>query len=81
MFAENLIAGGPKAMTVTVPLDQMSSADKSELMEDLWENLSRKPEEVESPSWHGDVLRGREAALKSGEEQVLEWGEAKSRLR
>ncbi len=68
-------------MTVTLPLEQMSSAEKVELMESLWADLCRKPEEVESPAWHDDVLREREKRLETREEQVLEWAEAKKRIR
>jgi hypothetical protein len=68
-------------MAVTLPLEKMSSAEKVELMESLWADLCRKPEEVESPSWHDDVLREREKRLETGEEQVLEWSEAKRRIR
>jgi len=28
-------------------------------MEWLWASLSKKPEEVESPEWHGEVLAAR----------------------
>ena len=68
-------------MTVTLPLEQMSSAEKVELMESLWADLCRKPEEVESPAWHDDVLREREKRLETREEQGLEWAEAKKRIR
>jgi hypothetical protein len=68
-------------MTVTVPLEQMSRADKVELMECVWTDLCRTPEDVESPSWHDEVLRSREKALETGGERVLEWSEAKKRIR
>jgi hypothetical protein len=68
-------------MTVTLPLKQMSSADKIELMECLWSDLCSTPEEVESPAWHDEVLECRERALANGDERVLDWSEAKERIR
>jgi hypothetical protein len=68
-------------MTVTLPLDQMSSADKVELLERVWTDLCRTPEDIESPSWHDEVLRSREKALETGDERVFEWSEAKRRIR
>jgi len=68
-------------MTVTLPLKQMSSADKVELMECLWSDLCSAPGEVEYPAEHDEVLECRERALESGDERVLDWSEAKRRIR
>lgn len=62
-------------------LDQMSIEEKLELMEQLWADLSRRPEDVPLPEWHREVLEEREAALERGEEEVMDWEEAKARLR
>jgi len=62
-------------------LDQMSIEEKLELLEELWADLSRRPEDVVIPEWHGEVLAEREAALERGEEVVMDWEEAKARLR
>ena len=32
----------------------------------LWASLSEKPEEIESPEWHGEVLAARKAKVDSG---------------
>jgi hypothetical protein len=50
-------------------------------MESLWADLSRTGDEVESPAWHEVVLRETEQRLASGEEEVIDWKEAKLRLR
>jgi transcriptional regulator of aromatic amino acid metabolism len=36
-------------------------------MEALWEDLSREPDRVESPSWHQDLLKETESRVESGE--------------
>ena len=40
-------------------------------MEWLWASLSKEPQEIESPEWHGEVLAARQAKVDSGEAQFL----------
>ncbi len=70
-------------MTVqTIPtIEEMTAAQRVELMEELWKAMSQMPEEVESPAWHGDILRERERALASGEIEYMDWEEAKIYVR
>ena len=68
-------------MSSDVPLESMSVAEKLALMERLWEDLSRRPEDVPSPKWHGDVLAERIAAVRDGRATFADWDEAKRRLR
>ena len=37
--------------------------------------------EFESPAWHAEALAETERRLANGEEQVLDWEDAKSALR
>jgi len=50
-------------------------------METLWEELSRSEEEFESPAWHAEELARTEQRLAEGKEQILDWEEAKKKLR
>lgn len=68
-------------MSVVLPLDKMSVTEKISTMESLWDDLIRGEETMESPSWHGDVLTRRDEAVRSGSEAVLDWSEAKKRIR
>jgi hypothetical protein len=68
-------------MDITLPLDQMTTEEKLRAMEALWANLSRCEEDVPSPAWHEQVLKEREKALQSGQEQVIDWEAAKRELR
>ncbi len=53
-------------MSTDIPLEGMAVSDKLALMERLWDDLSRCPENVPSPEWHGDVLAERIAAVREG---------------
>ncbi len=67
-------------MEITLPLDQMTTAEKLRVMETIWTDLSRD-EAFESPAWHGEVLKEREEKIKSGAETFIDWETAKKQLR
>jgi hypothetical protein len=50
-------------------------------MDWLWASLSKKPDEIESPEWHGEVLAARKAKADSGEAQFPSVQQLKERLR
>jgi len=62
-------------------LDAMTLPEKLHLMEALWANLSRREESLASPARHEDVLRERQARVKSGEAAFVDWETAKQQLR
>jgi putative addiction module component (TIGR02574 family) len=68
-------------MNTDLSLENMSVAEKLALMERLWDDLSRQPENVPSPQWHGDVLAERIAAVRDGRTMFVSWNDAKQRLR
>jgi hypothetical protein len=67
-------------MSIQLPLESMSVAEKIEAMEAIWASLSRTPADVTSPAWHEQVLAERRKRLESGESTVSEWSEVKKRL-
>ena len=68
-------------MRPTLPLNEMTLAEKLETMEALWEDISRDEHAFESPEWHATVLREREKLIQSGEAQFIDWEQAKEELR
>jgi len=62
-------------------IQQMPRQEKLKLMEILWADLSRNDAELESPAWHADALRETAERRSRGEETVLDWEEAKAKLR
>ena len=66
----------------TIPaIEDMTPTQRVELMEELWKAMSRRPEEIEPPDWHRQVLEERERALASGEIEYMDWEEAKTYIR
>ena len=66
---------------IALPLHEMTVEEKLRLMETIWEDLCRNPEDVPSPAWHAPVLHEREARVQRGEEVILDWEDAKTRIR
>lgn len=68
-------------MSVNLPLDQMTTEEKLQVMEALCADLTRNEEQFESPAWHEQVLKEREQRVTSGQESFIDWEIAKKQLR
>ena len=64
-----------------LPLEQMTIQDKMRTMEDLWENLCRHSDQLQSPEWHQNILADREQSICVGEAVFEDWSAAKKRIR
>jgi hypothetical protein len=62
-------------------IHKLPRQEKLRLMEILWEDLSRDEAEFESPTWHADALRETAERRAQGKETLLDWDEAKGKLR
>jgi Putative addiction module component len=62
-------------------INRMSTAERLQVMEQLWDALCRSAAEVPSPSWHGDVLTDRKARAQRGEARFLTLEQLRARLR
>jgi hypothetical protein len=68
-------------MQVVLPLNEMTTAEKLSVMEVLWEDLCRRPEELPSPAWHAEVLAAREQQIRDGKTEFCDFEEVRDRLR
>ena len=66
---------------ISLPLKEMSRAEKIMALEALWEDLSRNVAEFDSPAWHQEELAATEQRVQSGKEEPMDWEEAKKQLR
>jgi putative addiction module component (TIGR02574 family) len=64
-----------------IATEKLTRTEKLQLIEQLWDELSRSPEEVESPAWHADALSEAERAAANGKAGFQDWDQAKERLR
>jgi hypothetical protein len=68
-------------MPLTLPLNEMTTADKLSLVELLWDDLCRAPENLPMPAWHRDVLAARELRLQNAQSRFFCFEEVSERLR
>ena len=68
-------------MISTHLIERMTRAEKLQVMEALWADLSKAEDEVESPAWHEDALRETEQRVATGSELIMDWELAKRELR
>jgi putative addiction module component (TIGR02574 family) len=66
---------------IDLSLSQLSFAQKLDLMETLWADLTREEKKLKSPAWHETVLKDREEAFAAGKMTVSDWEQAKKRIR
>lgn len=67
-------------MIQAADIEQMSLQEQLQAMELLWTSLSRRPNAVPSPDWHGDILAERLAKIEHGEGEFLSISQLKERL-
>ena len=67
-------------MIQVADIERMTEDERLRTMELLWTSLTRTPEDVASPDWHGEVLADRLAKIERGEGDFLNLAEAKARL-
>ena len=67
-------------MSIDLPLNTMTVAEKIQLLEAVWDNLCREKGDVRSPDWHRVVLGERTRRLEAGKATLSNWSEAKARL-
>jgi hypothetical protein len=67
-------------MDLALPLDEMTVAEKLQAIEILWDDLSRNPEDIPSPPWHGEVLAERQRQIEEGQAKFIPLDEFRQSL-
>lgn len=52
-------------MTIT-EIKKMSTIERLQAMEELWNSLCHEENGIESPEWHGDILELRRKKIEKG---------------
>lgn len=66
-------------MSVDLPLDSLSTIEKLQILETVWDSLRQVPD-LPTPEWHREILAERTRRLESGEATLVSWQDAKKRL-
>jgi len=59
----------------------LSAAEKLQLVEDLWDDLAARPEDVPVHDWQKEELARRKANLQNNPASALSWEEVQRRIR
>ncbi len=62
-------------------LKEMTTEEKLQTMEILWDDICRIIPDFSSPSWHEDVLKEREQRILDGKDKFVDWDQAKKDIR
>ena len=62
-------------------IKRMSTAERIQTMEALWDSLIHEDTKIESPDWHKDVLTKRIKSVKNGTAKFLSIDELKDSLK
>ena len=62
-------------------LKEMTTGEKLQAMELLWDDICRNVPDFSSPAWHGDILKERDTIVKEGGGKFLDWQQAKEDIR
>jgi putative addiction module component (TIGR02574 family) len=58
----------------------LSTEEKLQLVEDLWDDIASHPESVPVPAWHLEEIRRRKANLESRPAPGVDWATAREQL-
>ncbi len=61
---------------VVLPLDRMTLDEKLEVLNLVWVDIAKKPDEYESPEWHVEYLKKMEKAIEDGSARFIPLEEA-----
>lgn len=64
-----------------VEVATMTTLERMQAMELLWDALSHEEKEIESPAWHEEILRRRKERIESGEAKFITLEQLKDHYR
>ncbi len=68
-------------MNLLQSIQELPRTEKVKVMEFIWKELTNEDKDFESPNWHKTELEKTEKRMTDGEEEILDWTDAKQRLR
>ncbi len=55
----------------TIEIKKMSTIERLQMMEELWDVLCHEEQKIDSPVWHEKVLKERKKKIESGEAEFI----------
>ena len=69
-------------MTTTIEKEfrALTVAERVNLVEELWERVADKPEELPVPDWHIKELNRRRRLFQANPQRAIAWAQAKAQI-
>ena len=64
---------------ISIDIEKMSTTERMQTMEALWDALLHEDHEIESPGWHRKILEDRKEKIACGDAEFLSLKELKMR--
>ena len=65
---------------IVLLLDKMTFSEKMEVVETVWDDILRHPEETEWPAWHEAYLKEVQEEIENGTAEFIDFETAKKML-
>ncbi len=65
----------------TEEIKKMSTIERLQAMEELWDALCHGDQEIESPTWHEEILEERRKKIKTGKAEFISVKDLKTGIR
>ena len=62
----------------TIEIKKMSTIERLQAMEALWDSLMDEESEIESPQWHRDLIEERKRKIENGKAEFISLEELKA---
>ena len=62
----------------TLEIKKMSTIERLQAMEALWNSIMDEEPEIESPEWHRDILEERKRKIENGKAEFISLEELKA---
>lgn len=63
---------------IIAEIKSMPISERIMLMEEIWDTLCHEAEEIQSPDWHGEILKNRLELVHSNQAELLTLQELKN---
>ena len=63
----------------TIEISRMSTIERLQTLEAIWDSLIHENSEIESPEWHWDILAARKLNIEEGKAEFISIEELRSK--
>ncbi len=62
----------------TLEIEKMSTIERLQAMEALWDSFMKEESKIDSPKWHQDIIEERKRKIENGKAEFISLEELKA---